>query len=290
MALATVQTNMLTNIWIALSGDANRARQITTGTSRYYGLSWTPDNRLLYTSSTGGNLDIYVSDADGNNQKQLTVNAATNLNPLATADGRYIVFSSDRGDAGYNIWRMNADGSNLKQLTHGSYEGNPQLTPDGRWVVYASWQTGKPTIWKVSIDGGEPVQLTDKYSQAPVVSPDGKQIACYYWDEQLETKYLTAIFSIDGGAPVKTFDLPTPIVRWASDGRALTYIDTRDGASNIWSQPLAGGPPRQLTNWKSDRIFNFAWSRDGKQLAVSRGVVTSDVVLVSDARQPTSEK
>jgi Tol biopolymer transport system component len=185
---------------------------------------------------------------------------------------------------------MDADGSNVKQLTRGTHESNAQLTPDGRWVIYASWLTGKPTIWKVSIDGGEPVQITDKYSQAPVVSPDGKQIACYYWDEQLETKFLTAIFSIDGGAPLKTFDLPTMNVRWASDGRALTYIDTHDGASNIWSQPVAGGPPRQLTNWKSDRIFNFAWSRDGKQLAVTRGVVTNDVVLVSDARQATSEK
>lgn len=281
-ALATVQTNVLSNIWVG--PDADRARQITTGASRYYSLSWTPENRLLYASSTGGNLDIWMSETDGSNQKQLTVNAGSNHTPVASPDGRQIVFLSNRGGTGYNIWRMSPDGSNLKQLTRDGSQGSPQVTPDGRWIVYASWQGGKLNIWKIPIEGGEPVQLTDKYSKAPVVSPDGKQFACSYWNEQLDTKFVIAIISIDGGEPLKTFDLPTGSVRWAGDGRALTYVDTRGIASNIWSQPLAGGPPRQLTDWKSDRIFNFAWSRDGKQLALSRGVVTSDVVLISDAR------
>ncbi len=56
------------------------------------------------------------------------------------------------------------------------------------------------------------------------------------------------------------------------------------GISNIWSQPLDGGAPKQLTDFKTDRIFAFDWSRDGKQLAVSRGTVTSDVVLIKDFR------
>ncbi|HKG21865.1 MAG TPA: hypothetical protein VKC34_08185, partial [Blastocatellia bacterium] len=65
-------------------------------------------------------------------------------------------------------------------------------------------------------------------------------------------------------------------------GRALTYVDNRGGIANIWSQPLAGGEPRPLTDFKSDQIFSFAWSRDGRQLACSRGVITSDVVLITD--------
>jgi Tol biopolymer transport system component len=289
-ALATVQANMLSNVWVAPNADANRARQITTGIGRYYSLSWTPDGRLLYASNSSGNLDLYISDADGNNQKQLTVNAGSNFGPIASPDGRYIIFLSNRAGAGYNLWRMDADGSNLKQLTRSSHDSGPQITPDGRWIVYASWLVGKPTVWKIPIDGGEPVQLTDKYSRIPVISPDGKQFACSYWDEQYDSKFVIAIIPIEGGAPVKTLDLPTPMVRWASDGRALTYIDTQGSASNIWSQPVAGGPPRQLTDWKSDRIFNFAWSRDGKQLALARGVVTNDVVLISDARQTIGEK
>jgi hypothetical protein len=66
------------------------------------------------------------------------------------------------------------------------------------------------------------------------------------------------------------------------DGRALAFIDTKNGVSKIVAQPLEGGPPKQLTDFKADRIFSFAYSRDGRQLALSRGTQSSDVVLISD--------
>ena len=97
---------------------------------------------------------------------------------------------------------------------------------------------------------------------------------------------------IEGGPPAKIFDVrltafskwrsfgSLDTIRWSPDGRSLTYINSQDGVSNIWSQPLDGGKPVQLTNFKTGRIFNFAWSRDGKWLALARGSVTSDVVLI----------
>jgi Tol biopolymer transport system component len=89
-----------------------------------------------------------------------------------------------------------------------------------------------------------------------------------------------------GGQPVQTFDYSasafagSPIIRWTQDGRDLTYIRDQQGVSNIWAQPLSGGPPRQLTDFAAGQIFNFAWSRDGHQLALARGSQTSDVVLI----------
>lgn len=59
---------------------------------------------------------------------------------------------------------------------------------------------------------------------------------------------------------------------------------TRGGVSNIWTQPVSGGAPAQLTNFKTDRIFNFAWSRDGKRLALAQGWVSSDVALIQNFR------
>src|ERR1041384_6369783 len=78
-----------------------------------------------------------------------------------------------------------------------------------------------------------------------------------------------AIIPFDGGAPLKAFDLPPTTVigvglRWLPDGSALTYVNNQHGVSNICTQPLRGGPPRQLTNFTSDQIFRFAWSPDGK--------------------------
>jgi tricorn protease len=101
------------------------------------------------------------------------------------------------------------------------------------------------------------------------------------------SRFRIAILSIDGGEPIKIFDIPTfPIreIRWTPDGSAVAYISTRDGVSNIWGQPIDGSPARQLTDFKSDFIYSFNWSRDGKQLALSRGPRTSDVVLISDFR------
>jgi Tol biopolymer transport system component len=69
-------------------------------------------------------------------------------------------------------------------------------------------------------------------------------------------------------------------MQWSADGSAITYFITRKGVSNIWSQPIDGSAPKQLTEFTSNFIHYYSWSRDGKQLAIARGVQTSDVVLI----------
>ena len=186
---------------------------------------------------------------------------------------------------------MDTDGGNLKQLAGGAVDRFPQSSPDGRWVVFHSLRSGSLRAWKVSIDGGDPVPLTDKGTSNPTVSPDGNLVACFYREDQPNAPWTKiAIIPFAGGDPVKVLDLPrlsftsAPGLRWTPDGRALTYIDTINGVSNIWSLPIDGGPPKQLTDFKSDQIFWFDFSRDGKQLAVSRGTQTSDVIVIRDFR------
>jgi Tol biopolymer transport system component len=297
--VVTVRYDQSTNIWIApglaaptqqlrasrgggFPVDTKQARQITSGAAKFYGGTWTPDGRIVYSSDASGNRDLWIMDADGGNQKQLTQEAGTNLSPVVSPDGRYIVFVSDRKDAKHNIWRMGIDGDDPRQLTDGNYDRNPAFSPDGQWVVYTSMGVKQPNLWRISIEGSEPVKLNDNFSVGPQVSPDGKMIACYYWDEKPDTQLVIALIPFDGGQPVKTFNLPSQFIRWNADGSALTYIDSRGGVSNIWSQPVDGGKPVQLTDFKSDQIFAFEWSRDGKQLACARGIVTSDVVLFNN--------
>ncbi len=278
----TVLEGQAANIWIASAGEVSRARQVTSRAGKYFGLALTPDGKLVCASEASGNLDIWIIDLRGGDGRQLTVNASANLLPSVSPDGRYVVFTSTRSGA-VNIWRMDIDGANPKQLTNGNFDYNSSCSPDGKWVVYVHENSGTPTLWKVSIDGGNPVQLTDKDAGNPVFSPDGKLIACSYGNGKV------AIITSEGGQPRKVLDIPTPFIvepgfQWTSDGRALTYADRRGGVSNIWNQPLDGGPPKQVTDFRSDEIFSFAWSRDGKQLALARGIETGDVVLVSDSR------
>jgi Tol biopolymer transport system component len=183
---------------------------------------------------------------------------------------------------------MDIGGGNEVQLSRGRDNRTPQVTFDSRWVIYTSFDTPEPTLWKVPIAGGEPVQLTNYQSRLLAISPQDGQIAYSYdgTDEQARPRRRAAVIPLEGGAPGRTLDFDGPFrsVKWAPDGRALTYTELRVGVSNIWSKPIDGSPARQLTNFKSDRIFNHDWSSDGKRLALARGAWSSDVMLIRDLK------
>ncbi|PWT91664.1 MAG: hypothetical protein C5B55_07740 [Blastocatellia bacterium] len=285
--MSAVQTGITGNIWVMPAFDASRATEVTQGTNLNGTHCWTPDDKIIYTSNGSGSFDLYLIDPRSGNLKQLTANSRTNSFPSVSSDGRYIVFQSSRTGAPH-IWRMDSDGENAKQLTD-RIDVTPTVSPDGKWVVYAN-DANKATIWKVAIDGGPPAPVTDKFSIFPVISPDGKQIACYY-AEGLNGRLELAILPFEGGAPSKKLTLPNmpnliggipSNLRWMPDGRTIVYGIAHGGVTNLWAQPVDGSPPKQLTNFTSDRIFFFDFSRDGKQISLSRGTVTSDVVLVAN--------
>jgi serine/threonine protein kinase/Tol biopolymer transport system component len=297
-ALITVQSEAHVNVWISPApggANAGRDRQITDGVGQNNGvggLTWMPNGneagRVVYVSRAYGSQDIWLMDQDGQNQRQLTT-AETRADryPAVTSDGRYIVFVSTR-TGNSNIYRYDLNTGEQKQLTSGVSEEFPTVSADGKWVIYAATGSTKHTLWKVPIDGGEPAQLTDKLSTWPDVSPDGQKIACWYRAEP-GANWQIAVIPITGGDPEKVFDVPpnadTSIpTRWTPDGRGISFVATRDGFSNVWSQPLEGGAPKQATSFTSDQIFWFDWSNDGKQLACSRGRVLNDVVLITESK------
>ena len=288
--LASVRSDRLVNIWLATADHLSNARQITSGTERddgLRGLSWTPDGKLVYRSVAGGEPNVWIMSADGSSQRQLSLNTSQNFDPVVSPDGRHIVWGS-RNTGNTNLWRMNIDGGNPKQITNGVGDYLPDYSPDGEWILYTAYDpvSGFWLIWKVAAEGGTPLRITEKESALSSVSPDGKLFACNYQDTA-GAGYKIAVISLEGGQPLKLFDTPGSFgrtIHWTVDGRALTYIDTRNGVSNIWLQSLAGGPPRQLTDFTDQQVFGFAWSHDGKQLAISRGVVNSDVMLLQNFR------
>ncbi|HVF43670.1 MAG TPA: winged helix-turn-helix domain-containing protein [Pyrinomonadaceae bacterium] len=287
-ALVTVQTDRVPNIWVAPAGDASRARQITTGSGKfdgYYGVAWTPDGRIVYASVAGGSWDIWTMNADGTGQRQLTVGARSNYGPSVSADGRRIVFVSNRAGA-FNIWRMDADGSNPLQLTRGRGENFAHFTPDGRWVIYATIGYGQSNaVWKIPADGGEPVKLTEKPASWPFVSPDGKSFVCVYGNDPFSASKL-AVIPVDGGGPTKMFDLPQTFnanTVWLPDNRGIAFLDSRTGTNNVWVQPLSGGKPVQLTDFASDGVAAYDWSRDNR-LAATRSVESTGIVLIKNFR------
>jgi Tol biopolymer transport system component len=284
--LVTVQSEQTASIWIAPPADVARAKQITSGTGRIdLWVRWTPANKLVFDSNANGERSIWMTDADGGNQRQLTT--LSGCCPSVSPDGSYIAFQSNSLGVSH-IFRMDVSGGNAKQLTNGSGEFVASFSPDGKWLFYGSRATGKLSLWRMPIEGGEPHQLSDKRSFDARVSPDGKWLVITYAEDIPNSPNKAAIIPFEGGQPVKLFDIPVgggrQDVHWTPDSRALIYIDMRGGVSNLWMQPIDGGAPKQLTDFKSETIFSFDYSRDGKQLAVSRGTINNDVVLINKFR------
>jgi Tol biopolymer transport system component len=293
-ALVAVQSDPVSQIWIAPEGDAAQARVVTRRKNVQegrYGLGWTPDGRLVFDSSVNSSASIWIANADGSDSKPLTDGPADDFAPEVSRDGRYIIFGSTR--KGFEIWRVDIDGGNPKQLTESTGTPTFSITPDGNSVVYNPYLGG---ILKVSIDGGTPTTLVAKGSLVyPQVSPDGSLLAFFFSDPETKRPKI-AVIKFDGGAPVGTFDLSVTSgtslyeslsyrsFHWSPDGRALIYINTLSGVSNLWRQPLDGSPAKQITDFKSDLIYNFAYSHDGRTLAFSRGSHTRDAVLISEVK------
>jgi Tol biopolymer transport system component len=247
-------------------------------------VAWTNDGRVVYVSRASDGSNVWVWEPDATAPKQLTLNAR-NIHGLAVSpDGRYLVFASDRIGT-FNLWRAEIGGGDLVRLTNGEGDVSPRFSPDGRWVVY---QRGFPTgarIWRVSIDGGESTPLTETRAQKPDVSPDGKLIAYHTLDsESAASPWIFGAMPFDGGPLIKKFAFARTVgerlVRWVPGGWGLAYLDSPGGVSNIWVQPLDGGPPQELSNFKAESIESFDWSPDGRRLAIVRGTETSDVVLI----------
>ena len=289
-SLVTILHRRIANLWIAPGDRSSEAVRILSGNSKdlgwTLGVEWLRDGKIIYGSTASGKEDVWLMNADGSNQKQLTTTPGANFEPTVSDDGRTVVYVSKAADTGQNLWKMNLENGERAQLTDGGFDWRPDISPDGRWVVYMSVIKDSPTLWKIPIDGGgAPIQLSDKIAAVPRVSPDGRFIACFY-RAQVETFSKLAVLPFDGGEPVKVIDRsPTTFVeagiRWTPDGRALSFIDNRDGVSNVWIQPLDGSPAKQLTNFTSETIFRFAWSPDGKMIVAERGTETGDIVLIN---------
>lgn len=289
--IVSTQQSYLSNLWVAPQRVSAAPARITSEVGTHDGMSglaWAPDGRIVYTTRIKEDQDLWIVNSDGSEKRQLTFDLENNFSPAVTPDGRFIVFISTR-EGNTAIWRMEISGENAVRLTDqpGS-PGAPALTPDGKWAFYPLTDGDrKTTIWKVSIDGGPSTQVTNTESRRPVVSPDGKFIACEYGEVGQDSAVRLAVIPVDGGDPARLLDMPlvlrSRIFRWSPDGNAFIYSESRAGVDNLWSQPIEGGAPKQLSDFTADRIFRFDVSRNG-DFVLARGVDSSDAVMINSFR------
>jgi Tol biopolymer transport system component len=284
--LVAVKRAVLSGLFVIDLKDPAAVQQVA-GIGPYYagalGLAWSPDGKIAYTAKSGSGLDLWIREAsESSTPKRLTSDNAFATNPRLTADGKQLFFTSNRTTGVIHVWMLDIPTATYRQITTGDGEALGSVTADGQTVFHVS-AGGKPGIFKTSVNGGGSTQVTARRTGAPSVSPDGRQLAFLFVDESAARRARLAIMPAAGGEFAKVFDYGAPSAAspsWTPDGSALTYTASVAGAAQIWLQPVDGTPAHQVTKFTSDSIFSWAWSSDGKRLALSRGNTISDAVLI----------
>lgn len=276
--LVTVQSKLVSHVWISPDLDASKARNIAGGRGK---LVWMPDGRIVYDYGSRVGSDLWIARPDGTEPKQLIFNSGFNDWPAVSPDGRSIVFQSDRTGA-QHLWRMNADGGNQIQLTNGYAERNATVSPDGKWVYYNS--SVDQSLWKVAFNGGQPIKLTDDYSVYPSFSPDGKLLASFRFAKfgheatiivrRVGDLKIVAELSLAPGFWISR------TIQWEPDSGSVIYAIENEGRVKLYRQTLNQEPPHQLTSFPAEDEFEFAISPK-KQLAFISTKWDHDIVSIT---------
>jgi len=269
------------SVWSTSSENLSHGRPATFDDFPVLFIAETSEQELLVVGEDGS---IWKMELD--NHRRVPFGDLRNASWLSQC-GSYVV-TLVAGNGTQNLTRINADGTNPTTLVSGNLWA-PVCSPDGKSIFYANFDAPQK-IWNISVNGGAPSVVSrilgDSIAGWLNVSPDGKLLAYPYtrYSNTPAPGWTLVVMSVKGGDPLRTFNIPGDFLGpyWAPDGQSLEYVLTRDGASNIWEQPLTGGKPAKLTRFTSDRIFYFSWSPDRRRLWLTRGEVSTNVVLLSN--------
>ena len=301
--LITVKGDTSSSIW-RYSPSTKALAQLTDESRNldgFNGLTAVRNLGLLYARNDAKLSQIWLSDIDGKQPRPLITDDGVAIAPVAAPDGKFIVFNLQHpADKSSRIWRSDLDGKNPVRLTPdetGSSDFNPQVTPDGKTVVFQRQLANidRSILMTVPIEGGQPQVLfsDDEISAFQCrLAPDGKRLAFMGYNVRTFDKRIH-VAPLEAGRLGKIeATLEVNLVNqfyWAPDGKSLTAATTRGGTPSVWRLPIDGSAPTPITEFKSGRILNFTWSADGKDLLIARGNTNNDLVMIRDA-DPAADK
>ncbi len=289
--IATVEGKTHNKVYVMPDGAGSaQARELPAEGFPSYEVSWTPDGQLL-TSITRGSVALLNPDTGVKTPLLAQARIPGFAHPCP--DG-HIVFSAIAGNKIVaQLFRADADGGNVKELTNGKFDYVPTCSADSKTVLYADADS---RFDKVGIDGGASQQFPGYANFGRItVSPDGKT-AAIITNRPGEGKEKIGLLSLDFSQPMRLLDFEKRRVQYGSvlgdepilfrrDGKSIVYPVREGQTDNLWQQNLDGTTGKQLTDFKSEFIRDFDYSYDGKQLAIIRGHREADVVLIRESEK-----
>ena len=243
-------------------------------TGRAEGASSGQNGKLVFTSNTDGDEEIYSIDPNGSGVTQLTYNAASDTVARWSPDGQRIAFASDR-DGNYEIYVMGADGSNPTRLTFAAGKDlEPVWSPDGRRIAFVSFRdnTGSE-IYVMGADGSNPTRLTTNTAldDNPAWSPDGEKIAFVSTGAPYGPDAEIYVMDADGSNPthLTSNSASDSGPAWSPDGQKIAFASNRDTGvldDDIYVMAADGSNPTRLATNQGFSV-QPTWSPDGQKIA-----------------------
>ncbi len=277
------KSHIYNQLWL-LSYPNGEARQITNDSNNYNYVSLTADSRTLLAGHTELLTHLWIAPAGDSARARRVSSGLGDYKFIRwTPDGKLLVAAFINKNI--DIYLREADGAEMKQLTvnAGTNWGN-EVSSDNRYIVFDSDRTGDLHIWRMNIDGGNPVQLTngggEKFAE---ISPDGKWVVYTSYRDWTLWK-----ISIEGGEPVKIADAYARESAISPDGKWIVYMASE--SNNFVLMPFANGSPVRKFDLPPDAplMQRVRWSPDGQslQFIVKRGGVENIWQMPLDGGAP----
>ena len=286
---AVTTSDRFASLWVANAKSPNNLERWPLDTDSALSFDWAADGGLLLAVQTANGVSLSSLSATGKSRTLMEGADCLRQNPLAVPGGARIVFTSNCVASGgnSNLWQLDTSTGQSKQLTYGAgFDRNADVTPDGKVLVYASFKANSPAVIKMILSDGKSSQLSRLQSRNPVISPDGKSVACQI-RENYDGLWRVAVLSLaDGSIKQDLAQLPATeemYMRWSPDGHALDFVDPVRGDDQIWRFTLADGATRLLLHAEGKQISDFHWSHNGNRLALMSMATSSDVVLLHNS-------
>ena len=260
-------------IWKVFVPSGERLQITTTIGYDYSNLTLSADGTKLTALASAWRSSLWIVPInDPGKAIPLTSDEHNSFMHVTWGPERVIVYASSV-NGGRDIWTMNADGSEPKQLTlNAGTNQQPDISKDGRFIVFSSDRAGSGSfnVWRMRSDGSDPVQVTNGNGEVqPVISPDNKSIVYSKGapNTSVDQKTLWKV-PFQGGEPVQLIDKPSGGGDVSPDGKAVAFwIKPEEGAPmRLAISSIDGGPASKIFDVKRTSIHPARWASDGRYL------------------------